>query len=1184
MSKTWTIEVGGVAYDYKNINFERKLKTDSPTEFTATIKYTDAVNYFDLVEIKRDNTTEWKGFVEIIDIKWTATERYLYISGRDTTVILWKKWSEDFVNMHEDTKGFFGSVSADELIKFFLRTPKSDFDPEAYPNNKEGWGIDISKIFSMTASRTSVGDPNWVKLRRNGYGWRNSGDPFASAQKVVDAIICGDGVEPNCNGQPIWSPTGVSPYLDVADDGNYIKGTLADATAIFTFEDLDATATSVEKVYLTVVWRPDLTWWFWINSVCEVHISVDGGTTWNYVGNFGGRQSPIKPNPWRYFTWKITSRVDTVAKFNALRVKFVNKSTSLATFITQAYLTAGYTTNGTQKTSDRFDIPFAEEEIMGVYVESRMDNESYPRDYDILSVENEEQDYTTYVEVDPNTHIGLVGTDHIDFDAFLNEDAYLSKDFGVAYFGNYFKHLFDFTCITDPVPDPPANGERTGIILGMWCLTDTLDDLVGLESGSITHLSLSVWRDPLNVIAGGEPVFRLHEQNGALGFNDYSSILDEGKTYTFEINRVENELTVEILEDGVYWDTISLTLHASHTFRYLMACVTANQGRAEHCDVDIDDLTLEVETILVSVTNNTYRDIIHSWTPATMNHIRIRITVEDLTCSWAITQVYIYKSEECDYRVWKETGCSPSFATDQYIQATSIDTSYTPPIGPLNVGKGRLIDVINSIVEMCHASYVPYEWWLALDVTNTFHIKNQRGTDLSGSISFVKGTNLGGANKTGDVSDTAQRIQVVGEGEGTSKNITSDWQEDTAEMANVKTFFEDVLSEKAVATKSVADELANIRLTLEAPPKTQIIVYVSNDDNASMAYNVGDDVTIEDTLTVVTGSHRIFNISKKIDDNGEQITIVLGSPFKTSADEWKDIYRRLKNLELVGVIAVDWSGQALDEAKVDVEVVTSLFEKTAKNDEENTRDTKDPSWYIVPNPAAGDYTDATGYPARTPQYVGNNVNITNGRRWERSKDWMRMWGPNAGVGTQTLLVELRGPDDEKINIQMSQNPKLVCEMQLTEDLAIPTFWKADDYFDIGIYSEEFGYGFMFRLKALGGGVFNVYAVWNLTGNVADEETQLIRTIDRNMKYRYEILTEAENGLVIFNVYDIEDSSGNPITEQKYPPSVVVMNVSSNVVVRPLYMFMSADSDSGNPNIRAVTYIYQFRTEWEKVIT
>jgi len=109
MAKTWQIFVGGVARNYRRGKFERKLETNSPAKFEATIQYNASIDYWDLVEFKRDGTTEYKGFVEILDIRWDENGRYLYISGRDTKVILWKKYSDNFSNMHEDTKGFFGS-------------------------------------------------------------------------------------------------------------------------------------------------------------------------------------------------------------------------------------------------------------------------------------------------------------------------------------------------------------------------------------------------------------------------------------------------------------------------------------------------------------------------------------------------------------------------------------------------------------------------------------------------------------------------------------------------------------------------------------------------------------------------------------------------------------------------------------------------------------------------------------------------------------------------------------------------------------------------------------------------------------------------------------------------------------------------------------------------------------------
>jgi len=1166
VAKTWTIEVGGVARNYRRIKFQRKLETNKPAIFEATIKFDAGVAYWDLVEIKRDGTPEFKGFVEIIDIRWDEVGRYLYISGRDTKVILWKKYSDNFSNMHEDTKGFFGRVKAQDLITFLLRTPKSDFDPDAYPNNKEGWGMDVSRLHDFTAVRTSVGDPNYTKLRRRGYGWRNSGNPFASEVDVVDAEIS----------RSNWTANGAAPYLDDEDSVNFIESNTADGTAIYSFEDLPATATSVERVHMTVVWRPDQTWWFWINSECDVYISDDAGTTWYYVGAFGGRESPIKPNPWRHFTFDISSRINTVAKVDDCRVKFVNKSTSLTTNITQAYLSVGYTASGTQEVYDRFDIPFETETIAGIYVESRMDDESYPRDYEIVTVANTKDDLSGYTEEDNNNHITVVGTDHIDFDAYQDEDAWLRYDYGAAYFGTYFKHTVKVKAVTDPVPQAPNAGqpEVTGIVAGFWCVSDGLNDLIGLEGGSVNHLSLSIYRKA--DINGGVPCFRLHEQDGGSGQSTYSAELTEGTTYSVEIERIGSSLVAIIYSGSTVLSTLSLTLGgATNTFRYMLACATANRGAAVNCDIDIDDLIIEKETTLVTVASNTYRDIIHSWTPQSMNHIRIKITSQDTSHSWAISQVYVYKAESCDYRVYKETGCTPTYAADQYISALSFDSSYTTAIGPLNLPRARLIDVINTIVKQCHATYIPYEWWLALDSNNTFHFKNQK--DDAPAVTFSKGTNLGGVKRRKDVSDTVQRVRIIGRGEGKrQEDVSSDWVEDATAMGNVNSFYEDIVSKKSMVDKTMSELVANIHLNEEAEPKDQPIVAVNNDSYASMAYDVGDTITVVDSLTGTSGSHRIYNISKEIDDNGEEIVITVDVPERDDADEWVELYKRLKELEIGGVTAADWTGEADEETKVTTDVITDFFEKTAKNDEDAAkRDIKDPSWYMSPNPTG--YTAPQDAFNAGPQARGTpaSYGYANGRTWTHQNEWMKLDGPNAGNAIQTLLVELRGDSGEEIDVYMRQNPKLVFELKVYEDTGTPIQWYSGDYFDVGLYNAATDKGYFFRIKASGGAIFKIYACWNETGNAADTQEQLIRSITRNVKYRLEIITEDDNRLVIFNVYDMDQT-------QKYPPSAVKTNMDRNMLIRPLYMFLSAFDDNANPNVRATVYVYKFRTEWEKV--
>ncbi len=224
MAGLYTVEIGGISRKYNYIDFERMLKKTRPSTISLTVENSSDIDYFDLIEIKRDAVVEWKGFIVTKDEFWDENGLYLDIKGSNTDIIPWKKYGESFSNMHEDTKGFFGQVSAIELIKFILRNPNSDAVRD-YPYNKEGWGMDKSRIGNCTARRTSMGNPNWVKLRRRGYGWRNKGTQFNSLAPDVDASISHN-----------WrdSGAGANPWID-ADDADYIASSTREQVDTFSF-------------------------------------------------------------------------------------------------------------------------------------------------------------------------------------------------------------------------------------------------------------------------------------------------------------------------------------------------------------------------------------------------------------------------------------------------------------------------------------------------------------------------------------------------------------------------------------------------------------------------------------------------------------------------------------------------------------------------------------------------------------------------------------------------------------------------------------------------------------------------------------------------------------------------------------------------------------------------------------
>lgn len=82
------------------------------------------------------------------------------------------------------------------------------------------------------------------------------------------------------------------------------------------------------------------------------------------------------------------------------------------------------------------------------------------------------EDFTTYIEVDPNNHIALTGTNKVsETSIHRNEDAYLYSDKGVNHFAGDFSHDFIMRA-----PDTSPNDSGMAFCYG---LSNTVDDATG---------------------------------------------------------------------------------------------------------------------------------------------------------------------------------------------------------------------------------------------------------------------------------------------------------------------------------------------------------------------------------------------------------------------------------------------------------------------------------------------------------------------------------------------------------------------------------------------------------------------------------------------------------------------------------------------------------------------------------
>lgn len=192
------------------------------------------------------------------------------------------------------------------------------------------------------------------------------------------------------------------------------------------------------------------------------------------------------------------------------------------------------------------------------------------------------EDFTTYTEVDPNSHIGLVGTNHVDFVAYRNEDAYLYKDKGENHFGD-FTHDVDVLC-----------DGRSGVnpISPVWALTNDVNDLKGIKDAGNTAIAVQFYRK-----SDGTLVLRLREIYNNANYNDdYTVSYDTW--YYLTIEKSGTSLTCKIYSDSNrtnLLDTLSLTLHGDWQFRYIFAAITNNTGSTDNFVLDIENLDLNEE-------------------------------------------------------------------------------------------------------------------------------------------------------------------------------------------------------------------------------------------------------------------------------------------------------------------------------------------------------------------------------------------------------------------------------------------------------------------------------------------------------------------------------------------------------------------------------------------------------------
>ncbi len=213
------------------------------------------------------------------------------------------------------------------------------------------------------------------------------------------------------------------------------------------------------------------------------------------------------------------------------------------------------------------------------------------------------EDFTTYTEVDPNSRI-VVATRRIAWTLLQeDEDAYVYKDKGAAFFDGDFSHKLTVR----------ATGGTHGAHLRYWTLANLVDDFWGIVSANGDALSLG--------LSFSASQFRLNfgEVDGGTQYTDVAYSIDVDTDYFVTIVRDESVGTYGTFYAYIYSDsartillnTQSITLHSSKKdYRYLYICHSNNNGGTAPISGYVEDLDLSaVVAVAPTVTTQAVSNI-----------------------------------------------------------------------------------------------------------------------------------------------------------------------------------------------------------------------------------------------------------------------------------------------------------------------------------------------------------------------------------------------------------------------------------------------------------------------------------------------------------------------------------------------------------------------------------------------
>ncbi|MHC1585914.1 MAG: phage tail protein [Candidatus Hecatellaceae archaeon] len=188
------------------------------------------------------------------------------------------------------------------------------------------------------------------------------------------------------------------------------------------------------------------------------------------------------------------------------------------------------------------------------------------------------------------------------------------------------------------------------------------------------------------------------------------------------------------------------------------------------------------------------------------------------------------------------------------------------------------------------AAMVGGEFWV--DAEGKLYFMRERGQDKSASILLEKGVNLLSLERRVDMVKLANRIRVIGAGQGAGRIEVLEEDFDSQLAYGLR---EAVKIDKEIDDEDSAKTLAQNLLTLHAKPREVVVASLSR---LPKGLDVGDRIAVKDQGLGIDGTFRVKRLEYEYDaDRGETVTLELGSTLPELSEELlrvRDLERWLK--------------------------------------------------------------------------------------------------------------------------------------------------------------------------------------------------------------------------------------------------------------------------------------------------